>query len=257
MGEEHRLHIRRNALPGAAAARHKTADETAALDILHVRGGEVLHTLAEHAALRQHPEGDRARELHFPQRVQPGDVRRRVGLGIAERLRFPERVAVGKTAALHGVEHVVRCAVQNAGNGLNVVGLRREREIVEKRHAAAARRAEEKRRALFPRERRKLQTVRRDHRLVRGDEVLPGLKRAHTIGICRVEPAKRFHYGVDRRIAENERGVAHHEALDRLSGAHEHRTCLHAGGVRQHRINARADRTVSQNRNFHGIAFFL
>ena len=68
-GEEHRLHIRRNALPGAAAARHKTADETAALDILHVRGGEVLHTLAEHAALRQHPEGDRARELHFPQRV--------------------------------------------------------------------------------------------------------------------------------------------------------------------------------------------
>ena len=128
---------------------------------------------------------------------------------------------------------------------------------MEKRHAAAARRAEEKRRALFPRERRKLQTVRRDHRLVRGDEVLPGLKRAHTVGICRVEPAKRFHYGVDRRIAENERGVAHHEALDRLSGAHEHRPCLHAGGVRQHRINACADRTVSQNRNFHGIAFFL
>ena len=186
--EEHRLHIRRNALPGAAAARQKTADETAALDILHVRGGEVLHALAEHAALRQHPEGDRARELHFPQRVQPGDVRRRVGLGIAERLRFPERVAVGKTAALHGVEHVVRCAVQNAGNGLNAVGLRREREIVEKRHAAAARRAEEKRRALFPRERRKLQTVRRDHRLVCGDEVLPGLKRAHTIGICRSSP---------------------------------------------------------------------
>ena len=85
----------------------------------------------------------------------------------------------------------------------------------------------------------------------------PGEHEPFALWEGRVEPAERFHYGVDRRIAENERGVAHHEALDRLSGAHEHRPCLHAGGVRQHRINARADRTVSQNRNFHGIAFFL
>ena len=207
--------------------------------------------------MRQDAERHGARKLYFPQRVQPGDVRGRVGLGITERLRLPERIGVGKSAALHGVEHVVRRAVQNAGNGLNAVGLRREREIMKKRHAAAARRAEEKRRAFFPRKRRKFQPVRCDHGLVCGDEMLPGLERAQAAGIRGIQPAERFYNGVHRRIAENERGVAHHETLYRLSGPHEHRPRLHTGSVEQHPVNARADRAVSQNRDFHSIAFFL
>ena len=128
---------------------------------------------------------------------------------------------------------------------------------MKKRHAAAARRAEEKRRAFFPRKRRQLQSVRGDHSLVCGDEVLPGLERAQAEGIRGVQPAERFYDGVHRRIVENERGVAHHETLDRLPGPYEHRSRLHAGSVEQHPVNARADRAVSQNRDFHSIAFFL
>ena len=221
--EEHRLHAAEMLSP-RGCRWPKTADETAALDILHVLGGEVLHALAEIMPLAAaHPEGDRACERIF----RSASGRRRPPSGRTRHSRdcaSGARCRRGKTAALHGVEHVVRCAVQNAGNSLGAVGLRRARDCGETDTPpphAALRNAAPFSRARAP----QAQTVRCNHRLFAVMKCFPASSARIHHGDMPGQPAERFHYGVDRRIAENERGVAHHEALDRPTGAHEHRPC--------------------------------
>ena len=134
--------------------------------MLYILGRDRFDPFERKAVARQLVIGYRAAEHDFSQRIEPGDVRRRVGLGIAEILGLPERLGIVHTAALHRVEHEVGRAVEDAADGEDPVALGGKGKIVQEGHRAAAGRAEEKAHALFRRERSQLRPVRGNERLV-------------------------------------------------------------------------------------------
>ena len=151
-GEQHGLDIGVHAAVRSAAAGNEAAGKAALFKIRDVRRGEALDTLAVKPLIGERIKTDRAAEHDLSQRVKPGNVRRRVCLGIAELLRIRERSAVIKAAALHGVEHIIRRAVEDAAEALYSVTEHCEREVMQERHTAAAGRAEQKCRAVLPRD---------------------------------------------------------------------------------------------------------
>ena len=72
-------------------------------------------------------------------------------------------------------------AVEYAAERIYLVALARKFQIVEKRHSAAAGRAEKETGAVLSRKRRKLDAARCDERLVRCDEMFAGLQRHRRI----------------------------------------------------------------------------
>ena len=151
-GEQHGLDIGVHSAVRSAAAGKKTTGKTALFDIRDIRRGDALYTLAVKPLIGECIEADRAAEHDLSQRVKPGNVRRRVSLGIAEFLRIRERSAVIKAAALHGVEHIIRRAIEDAAEALYPVTEHCEREVMQERHTAAAGCTEQKCRAVLPRD---------------------------------------------------------------------------------------------------------
>ena len=125
--KEHRLDIGVHSAVRSAAAGKKTTGKTALFDIRDIRRGDALYTLAVKPLIGECIEADRAAEHDLSQRVKPGNVRRRVCLGIAEFLRIRERSAVIKSAALHGIEHIIRRAIEDAAKALYPVAEHGER----------------------------------------------------------------------------------------------------------------------------------
>ena len=116
-------------------------------------------------------EGDAGQDGELVRRVEPVDVEARIGLGVAELLRFLQRSLIG-LALLHLGEDEVAGAVQDAVEARQAVAGERFAQRLDDRDAAADRRLEGERRAALLRKLRQLHAVRGEQRLVGGHHAL-------------------------------------------------------------------------------------
>lgn len=96
-----------------------------------------------------HAEGKVGGEDDLAARVQTLDICGGVGLGVAELLRLLQRGRIIRARIRHGGKHVIRCAVQNALDGLDLIELGRAGEGGEPGDAAARGGGAAQRHALF------------------------------------------------------------------------------------------------------------
>ena len=223
----------------------------------HVGRGDGLDALMEQPLRRQRPIGHGACQHDLSQRVQPRHVRRGVGLRVAEALRVPKHVRVIEVQALHEIQHVVGGAVQDAAHRADLIALTGKGEIVQKRYAAAAGRAEEEGHAPLPRDRVELGSLCRHQRLVAGDKVLARPECRRGVGIGRLHAAHDLRHRAHRGVVHDLVNACHLEIGVLLPRAHQHRPRLQPFGLFQHLVHAETDGSESQYRNFHAVTFFL
>ena len=102
--------------------------------------------------------------------VEAADVEGRVGLGVAEPLRFGEADVERQPVGLHARKNVIAGAVEYAGNAAHRVAGQPLAQGLDDGNAAADRAFERQRRAVGFGEPGEFEAVGRDHRLVGGDD---------------------------------------------------------------------------------------
>ena len=141
-------------------------------------GGDVLDALvADLVEVHRRVEGEPGEDRHLGRRVAAGDVVGRVGLRVAELLRLRERVGVGHAPARHLGEDVVRRAVDDAVDALDVRRGERLLEHADHRHDAGDRGLEAQLHVVLARARPQLLAVLGEQLLVGRDDVLAGAHR--------------------------------------------------------------------------------
>ena len=167
--------------------------------------------------------------------VDAVDVERRIGLGIAQPLRFGQRVGEAAAFFFHGGEDVVGSAVDDAGQGVHAVGGEAGAQRLDDGNAARHRAFEAERQAPFPGAGEERVAAGGEQRLVGGDDVLAGgngvlhqrLRRAVAADQLQehvdVVACQRAQFGVELRAAERDvrlrRAAGHAGQLDWASGA--------------------------------------
>ena len=163
------------------------------------------------------------------------DVERRIGLGIAQPLRFGQRVGEAAAFFFHGGEDVVRGAVDDAGQSIDAIGGKAGAQRLDDGNAARHRAFEAERQAPFPGAGEEGVAAGGEQRLVGGDDVLAGgngvlhqrLRRAVAADQLQehvdVVACQRAQFGVELRAAERDvrlrRAAGHAGQLDWPPGA--------------------------------------
>jgi len=221
----------------------------------NVRLAHVADAEHRHVRLAQrHAEGHVGGQDQLALNVQPVDVGRGVGLGIAERLRLREHVGKVDIAAVHRVHDVVGRAVEDAPDAGDVVGARGLFEVGQPRDAAADRRRAPQCRAVLLGERCELVIVPAHEVFVRGHHVLPGTQRGRHVFIRRVQAAHDLHDGVHRRVVENVLhlvGGSGCQLAEIAPAQHPCRTDIVPAG--EHIVNAPADNAKAQKSDVHDV----
>src|SRR5258708_14273144 len=127
--------------------------------------------------LHRHAEGDRRHDGELVRGVDSFDVEARVGLRVAELLRFLEHRVERKALLAHLREDEVGGAVDDPGDPLDAVGGEPLAQRLDDGDAARDRAFAGYHRVLFLRGGEDLVAVRGEQRLVRGDHVLAALDR--------------------------------------------------------------------------------
>ena len=105
------------------------------------------------------------------------DVERRIGLGVAQPLRLLQAFLERQLLALHAREHVIAGAVEDAVDARDGIAGEPLAQRLHDRDGAADRGLEIERDLVLLGERRQLDAVPRQQRLVGGDHRLAGLER--------------------------------------------------------------------------------
>lgn len=253
--EQRRLDVGADAAAALFGGSDQLARAAVRLKARDVRLAHVADAGHRHVRLAQrHAEGDVCRQDQLALDVQPVDVGRGVGLGIAERLRLREHVGKVHIAVVHRVHDVVGRAVEDAPDAGDVVGARGLFEVREPRDAAADRRRAPQRRIVLPGERVELVIVAAHEVFVRGHHVLSGAQRSRHVFIRRVQTAHDLHDGVHRGVAENVldiiRGLG--SQLAEIAPA-QHPRCADIVPVGEHIVNAPADNAKTQKSDVHDV----
>ena len=117
-------------------------------------------------------EGDRGENGELMRGIDAVDVEARIGLGITQLLRLFQHLAEIAAAVTHLRQDVIAGAVQDAVDALDPVRREALAQRFQDRDAARHRRLEGERDVIFRREPGELVAVMRQHRLVRGNDVL-------------------------------------------------------------------------------------
>ena len=122
-------------------------------------------------------ERERGEDRELVRGVKTADVECRIGLGIAKLLSLVEADLERKILDLHARENVVAGAIEDTGNPLNRIARQALSESLDDGYAAAHCCFEEQLSARSLGHARELETVRREHRLIRGDDGSPARQR--------------------------------------------------------------------------------
>ena len=257
--QQRRFYVGADAAGGLLRRRDQLARAAVRLKAGNVRLAHVADAEHRHVRLAQrHAEGHVGGQDQLALNVQPVDVGRGVGLGIAERLRLREHVGKVGIAAVHRVHDVVGRAVENAPDAGDVVGARGLFEVRQPRDAAADRRRAPQRRAVLLGERCELVIVPAHEVFVRGHHVLPGAQRGCHVFIRRVQAAHDLHDGVHRRVVENVLhlvGGSGCQLAEIAPAQHPRRANIVPAG--EHIVNAPADNAKAQKSDVHDVPSLL
>ena len=117
-------------------------------------------------------------DRHLRRRVGAADVVARIGLGVAQLLRLPERLLIAAAGPRHLAEDEVGGPVDDPVDPLDVRARERLAQHADDGHDAGDRRLEAEVHSMLARERPQLLAVAREQLLVGGDDVAPALERA-------------------------------------------------------------------------------
>ena len=182
-GSERRVHPRAHALDAVRSGQpladreelHDVPGLAAGADLL---GRDRLDALDGHRRQRHAGvEGEAREDRRLLRRVGAADVARRVRLRVAEPGRLRERVLEAVVVLVHPVEDEVRRAVDDAEDPVHVVAREAVAERPDDRDRAADRGLVVQLRADALGRREQLGAVRREQRLVAGDDVRAALER--------------------------------------------------------------------------------
>ena len=134
-------------------------------------------------------EGEAREDRRLLRGVVALDIGRRVGLGVAERLRLGEDVAEVGSLGVHAVEDVVRRAVDDAHDALHAVAGERVAQRADDRDGAGGGGLVVHLRADLVGRIEDLGTVGRQQRLVGRDDVRAGVDRLQQVGPGRLDAA--------------------------------------------------------------------
>ena len=253
--EQRRLDVGADAAAALFGGGDQLARAVVRLKACDVRLAHVADAEHRHVRLAQrYAKGHVGGQDQLALDVQPVDVSRGVGLGVAERLRLREYVGKIDVAAVHGVHDVVRRAVEDAPDAGDVVGARGLFEVCQPRDAAADRRRAPQRRAVLPGERVELVIVAAHEVFVRGHHVLSGAQRSRHVLIRRVQTAHDLHDGVHRGVAENVLDIicGLGSQLAEIAPA-QHPRCADIVPVGEHIVNAPADNAKTKKSDVHDV----
>ena len=161
-------------------------------------------------------EGERSENGDLVGGVEAADVESRVGLGVAELLRFGEASLERQTLRLHPRQDVVAGAVKYARHAAHGIASHAFAQGLDDRNAASDRRLESERRAARFAERSQFEAVGGDHRLVGGHHRQAARQR-----------------GARRRIGRPVRAADRFDEHIDLAGGGERRRIVEEGGLLQ------------------------
>ena len=253
-GEKHRLHIGVDlASGGGAALGHQAAAEPPGLDALHVLGGDALDALVAQALHRQQIIGHRGTEDDLTQGVQAGDIGAGVRLRIAQALGIAQSLVIAQGAALHGVQHIVGGAVEDAAQGDDQVALHGDAQVMQEGHPTAAGGAEQEAHPLLSGCGSQLDPMGRHQSLIGGDKVLAGFQGRHGIAEGRLNAAHGLRHSFHTRLRQNGLYACALKGSVILSGPYQNRPLLQPFCICKHLINPGSNGAEAQNSNFHFI----
>ena len=157
--------------------------------------------------LHRHAEGDRRHDGELVRGIDALDVERRVGLGVAARLRLLQHGVERRAGCAHLGQDEVRRAVDDAGDPLDPVGGEAFAQRLDDRNAAGDRALERDHHALRVRRGEDLVAVAGEQRLVRGDHVLAVGDRLQDERSRRLDAADQLDDDVDVGVREHDRGI--------------------------------------------------
>jgi hypothetical protein len=160
--------------------------------------------------LHRDAEGNRRHDRELVRGVDALDVERRIGLGVAARLRALERGGERLALAAHLREDKVRRAVDDPGDPFDPVGGQALAQRLDDRDAATDRALERDHHALRVRGGEDLVAVAREQRLVCGNHMLAVGNRLQDERPRRLDPADELNDDVDVGMREDRRRIARH-----------------------------------------------
>ena len=162
-------------------------------------------------------------------RILPLDVEGRIGLGVAQMLRGFETIGEGQVILLHAGQDVVAGAVEDSVDAVDRIAGQRLAQRLDDRNAAGGGRFEIEADTGVLGRAGKLQSVRRQQRLVGGDDMLAGADRRLDRGAGdAVGAADQLHEKVVAGIARQR-----HRVVEPGKGRHVDAAVL-AAGARRH-----------------------
>ena len=199
-----------------------------------------------------HAEGKVGGEDDLAARVQTLDICGGVGLGVAELLRLLQRGRIIRAGIRHGGKHVIRCAVQNALDGLDLIELGRAGEGGEPGDAAARGGGAAQRHAFFFCKGGELFKVGAHELLVRGDDVLARTHGRAEVAVRRLDAAHDFHHNINRGIAHDLVVIGGHSACELRAGTAGENSCnMQISSPLAQLIKMGTDGAEAQQRNIH------
>ena len=251
--EERRVHAHADAAVDALGGADQLQPEPELVRVGHVVGRDVLDPLVDDLV-----EVDRGRERqpgedrHLGGGVAARHVVGRVGLRVAQLLGLHQRLLVGDAGARHLGEDVVRRAVDDPVDALDVRGRKRLLQHADHRHDAGHRALEAQLDLVLARARPQLLPVLGEQLLVGRDDVLARAHRPQHVVARRLDAADQLHDQV--RALEDRLEVA--------AGARQHAAELgaqargrgdRAGALLQQPLERRADGPVTQQSDAEGL----
>ena len=188
------MHAHGQAAVDALGRPDQLEPEAEVVRVGDVVGRDVLDALvADLVEVDRRVEGQPGEDRHLGRGVAARDVVRRVRLRVAERLRLRERRVVGQAGAGHLGEDVVRRAVDDPVDPLDVGGRQRLLQHADDRHDAGHGRLEAQLHAVLARARPQLLAVLGEQQLVRRDDVAAGAHGPQHVVARRLDPAHDLH----------------------------------------------------------------
>ena len=204
LGKEHRRHPRLYLVAVALRDRQKFDHKAHLARDLDVRLGDLGDAFARDQIDRKPlVERERRQYRQLVAGIVTLDVRDRVRLGIAERLRVFEHLGIVRALLGHLAEDVVGRAVDDRLDLEYGVGLHRLSHNAYDRHAAARRRLIVETRARLRRRLFEVDPALGEHLLVGGDDALAREQRLGQEGLGRLQSAHALDDDVDVRIVAN------------------------------------------------------
>ncbi|KFB71722.1 MAG: hypothetical protein AW09_003140 [Candidatus Accumulibacter phosphatis] len=213
-GDQGRMHAQFDALGGAFGDAEQL-DAVAELFSVPDVGRVELADAFDVRLLEAHrvAESNRRHDAELVRGVHALDVEGRIGLGVAEALRFLEHRGKGQTLVAHLGENEVGGAVDDAGDPLDAVGGETFAQCLDDRDAASDGGLESDHHALFLSSGKNLVAVPGEQGLVGGDHVFAIGDRLQYEFPGDPVAADQLDDDVDLRVADHRKGVVGHPAV--------------------------------------------